>query len=340
MDLSPKFIKVLSPEECLSNEMLLPHEFCSKYGSVIPIGIKMRVRNDYQIWLDYVKINQRFFGMKSFFKDFNLRGGESLLFDYVGEFKFNVLIFDISGSEIEYPLVMHESQDCWARHVVYPDDGLSFVNYVRPSGNVVDVVVPPFYFIENISPMVPDRVEYVVSSGQHIIGSYCHREFEFSGFASICHMLGIRNLNSLNYLVFSYDGRDTFKVVVFDNSMLEVPVSPNVPRNVSNDIAFEVLVQPSHMLEYCHGVDLSVKLRNITDLWNTKDSFTAYHKNRCWRLQIKKRRDVKRAAIHEGWIQFRGDMEFSSGDVCVFRWKNDNIHNFNVRIVKKARTVS
>lgn len=79
--------------------------------------------------------------------------------------------------------------------------------------------------------MLPDRVEYVVNGGQHIMGSYRRRECELTGLGSLCHILGVPNLNCLNLLVFSYDGRNTFKIAVFDNSMLEIPVRPTVPAN-------------------------------------------------------------------------------------------------------------
>ncbi|KAK1371083.1 hypothetical protein POM88_037175 [Heracleum sosnowskyi] len=335
-----KFMKLLTPEECVSNEMVLPDEFVDKYAHRIPIGIKIKVRNGYELWLDFVKTYKRFFGLSIFYKDFKLRSGQRLLFEYMGGFNFNVVIFGICGSEIEYPLVVHESQEREAREVLYPYDGWSFVNDHFPGRNPVDKVVPPFYFIDNIAAMIPNRVEYVLSDGQRIVGSYCHSECELTGLASLCHILGVPNLKSLNLLVFSYEGGGTFKIAVFDKSMLEIHVHVNVHQNVSNSPAFRILVQQSHMLEYCHGVGISKDFRNVTDLWLTQDSFTAYSDNRCWRLEIKKRRDWARTEIHGGWIQFRDDMQLGIGDVCVFQFKNDTLHNFNVRVIKKIRIAS
>ncbi|KAK1375357.1 hypothetical protein POM88_031550 [Heracleum sosnowskyi] len=172
-------------------------EFWSKHGTVIPIGVTLRVRYGYEFWLDYIMINQCFF-------------------------------------------------------VVYLDDGWSFVTYPSSGRNVFDEIVPPFYFFENLALMFPDRVEFVVSYGHHIIGSYCRSASALTGLGSIGHMPSL--LDSAN----------------------------------------------------------------ITDLWDTKDSFTAYHQHCCWRIQIKKRRDWKKIVIHDDWIQFRNDMDLSTGDVCVF----------------------
>lgn len=155
---------------CLILEKIVPGDFCTKYGSAIPIGIKLQVRNGYQLWVDFVKINVHFVGMRDLFKDFNLRGGESLMFEYVGGFYFKVFIFSAAGSEIEYPLIVHQLQDCLARQgicsnmflhgclllyyvacckflncyhfaVVYPDDGWSFVNYRRQGLKPLNEVV-------------------------------------------------------------------------------------------------------------------------------------------------------------------------------------------------------
>ncbi|KAK1372626.1 hypothetical protein POM88_028819 [Heracleum sosnowskyi] len=312
-----KFMKILTPEECVSNEMVLPDEFCEKYAHRIPIGIKIKVRNGYELWLDFVTIYQRFFGLSTFYKDFKLRSGQRLLFEYMGGFNFNVVIFGICGSDIEYPLVVHELQEREAREVLYPYDGWSFVNVHFPGRNPVDKVVPPFYFIDNIVAMVPNRVEYVLSDGQRIVGSYCHSECELTGLASLCHILRVPNLKSLNLLVFSYEGGGTFKIAIFDKSMLEIPVHVNVLK-----------------------MGFSKDFRNITDLWLTQDCFTAYSDKRCWRLEIKKSRDWTRTEIHGGWIQFRDDMHLGIGDVCVFQLKNDTLHNFNVRVIKKIRIAS
>ncbi|KAK1394047.1 Glycosyltransferase [Heracleum sosnowskyi] len=107
-------------------------------------------------------------------------------------------------------------------------------------------------------------------------------------------------------------------------------------RYLTNATAFEILVKPFHMLRHCYGVDISVKFKNVFQAWNKSDYITAYVETRCWKLQIRKRPNRKRTTIHNGWLQFRDDLQLAVDDLCMFEWKNDTVRNFNVRIVKKV----
>lgn len=80
--------------------------------------------------------------------------------------------------------------------------------------------------------------------------------------------------------------------------------------------------------------DIPTKFNNLIYCWNRIDYFTAYLDNHCWTLQIRKRRDWKRTTIHDGWGSFRDDLQLAEDDVCLFRWKNDTVRNFDVEIVK------
>ncbi|KAK1354729.1 hypothetical protein POM88_047985 [Heracleum sosnowskyi] len=106
MDVNPKFLIVMSAEDCLSTHLSVPTAFISKFGNLIPVGVKLSTRNGYGMWVDFDKRRGRFFGMKPLFRNFKIEGGQSILFDFVGEFKFNLQIFDVFGFEIDYPAVM------------------------------------------------------------------------------------------------------------------------------------------------------------------------------------------------------------------------------------------
>ncbi|KAK1385860.1 hypothetical protein POM88_023595 [Heracleum sosnowskyi] len=319
MDVTPKFMSFMSSEDCLSTHLIIPTAFISKFGNLIPVGVKLSTPNGYEMWVDFDKRRGRLFGMKPLFRNFKIEGGQSILFDFVGDFKFNVQIFDVFGFEIDYPAVMPTSDG----EVLISSDGCSFVSSHRLGRKPVDEIVPPHEFIEKFGPMIPDRLEYVVSSGLHIVGSYCCRERKLVGVGSVCNILGVDHLNELNVLLFCYDGESSFKVFVFDKSLIETPVFSSFSVDVPHDTAFEILVQPYHMLQYCHGV-------------NQIDHITAYQGNHCWTLQTRKRRDWNRAAIHDGWINFREDLGLCIGDRCVFEWKNDQVKEFCIRIVKNG----
>lgn len=80
--------------------------------------------------------------------------------------------------------------------------------------------------------------------------------------------------------------------------------------------------------------DVSVLFNNVTACWKKVDYINAYEDNRCWSLQIRKRRGTKRTTINNGWKFFCQDMGLEEGDVCVFHWKNDSFRNFDIEIQK------
>ncbi|KAK1387362.1 hypothetical protein POM88_015540 [Heracleum sosnowskyi] len=343
MDSTSKFVKLLSRGECVLTHLFVPHLFCEKYASAIPLTVKLIIRNGYEIWVDFDKENERFIGLGYLFSHFSLIGGQALVFEYIGGFNFKVSIFGLDGSEIEYPNIVHHLQTCRPRNISLYDGGWSFASYLNCEQDVVDEVVVPRYFLEVVGHLVPDKLELLVSSGLHVVGLFNRKDCKISGFASICNMLGVSKLNRFNALVLKYVLGNTFHVSCFDCSMSETAVYP-LPTEYAeslngNSIAFEILVQPFHMLPYCHGVDVSVDFNFVREWWNRVDYITAYKDERCWSLQIRKRRDWKRTTIHKGWITFRDDMQISVGDVCVFRWKNDTVHNFNLDIVRAVTHV-
>ncbi|KAK1387750.1 hypothetical protein POM88_015928 [Heracleum sosnowskyi] len=268
MDSTSKFVKLLSRGECVLHDLLLPHVFFEKYAAAIPLTVKLIIRNGCEIWVDFDKKNERFTGLGYLFSHFSLRGGQSLVFQYVGGFNFNVSIFGLDGSEIEYPNIVHHLQTYRPRNVSLYDGGWSFSSYLNYGQKVIDEVVIPRCFLDVVGHLLPDKLELIVSSGLHVVSSFYRKDRKISGFACICNMLGVSSLNWFNALVLKVD------------------------------------------------------------------YITAYKDQRCWLLQIHKRLDWKRNTIHNGWIQFRDDMELYVGDVCVFRWKNDTVHNFDIEIVR------
>ena len=58
----------------------------------------------------YNQQNHRLEGMSDLFTDFQLVGGEVLIFQFVDGANFNVYIMCEDGSEMQYPSVLHASQ--------------------------------------------------------------------------------------------------------------------------------------------------------------------------------------------------------------------------------------
>lgn len=74
----------------------------------------------------------------------------------------------------------------------------------------------------------------------------------------------------------------------------------------------------------------------MRSVWGKNDYIIAYKDNRSWRLEIRKRSDWKRTTIHDGWIDFRKDLELQEGDICLFECPIDSLRHFNVRVIRSA----
>lgn len=98
----------------------MPHTFCVKFGSCIPLTVKVLLQTEYVIWLDFDKVKERFVGMRVFFENMNFIGGETLIFDHCGGFEYQVCICDMYGSKIHYPNTVHCFQAC------HPSIGMFF----------------------------------------------------------------------------------------------------------------------------------------------------------------------------------------------------------------------
>ncbi|KAK1366396.1 hypothetical protein POM88_041957 [Heracleum sosnowskyi] len=108
----PKFVKFLSALDCCLNDMDVPRRYCTQYGESLPTTFRLKVRTGYEFSVDFDKRKQRISGLSLFYKHFGLKGGESLVFEYCGGYKFNLFILSDDFSEIEYPSIVHHFQTC------------------------------------------------------------------------------------------------------------------------------------------------------------------------------------------------------------------------------------
>ncbi|XP_074364412.1 uncharacterized protein LOC141705289 [Apium graveolens] len=141
MDLNPRFERRLRISECTSNAMRVPHAFCEKYGHRIPSTVRVLVCNGYELWVDFDKVSEKFRGLGDFFHEFGMKSGNTLVFQYGGDFDVKVCILDIYGSEIQYPPMVHNLQTCAPSNVSIFEGGWSFVRYLGWGGKVCDSVV-------------------------------------------------------------------------------------------------------------------------------------------------------------------------------------------------------
>ncbi|KAL8108432.1 hypothetical protein AgCh_024768 [Apium graveolens] len=236
MDLNPRFERHLRISECTSNEMRVPHAFCEKYGHRIPSTVRVLVRNGYELWVDFDRVSEKFRGLGDFFHDFGMKSGNTLVFQYGGDFDMKVCILDIYDSEIQYPPVVHNLQTCAPSNVSIYEGGWSFVRYLGWGGKGCDSVYVPYEFDDHVGALIPERVDFVVSSGRD---------------------------------KFAITAIDTSHI---DSPLSPVPP----PSNLNGCTAFEIVIQKFHLLPHEHGVDIPVEFKELSNRWLKKDHISAY----------------------------------------------------------------
>ena len=82
--------------------------------------------------------------------------------------------------------------------------------------------------------------------------------------------------------------------------------------------------------------DIPTKYRVVTDKFGQEDYIRVFHGEEFWMLQIRKRIDLKRTTIHDGWLQFKSDMNLAVGDTCVFHKLVGEENFFKVEIIKSS----
>lgn len=108
---TPHFFKIILEENIRDRKLGIPLKFWRKYGNslsslislTVPSGdtwhVQLTKSDGDDVWLQN--------GWQSFVEHYSLKHGHLLVFKYDGSCNFQVLIFDINGTEIEYPYITH-----------------------------------------------------------------------------------------------------------------------------------------------------------------------------------------------------------------------------------------
>ncbi|WVY99809.1 hypothetical protein V8G54_025879 [Vigna mungo] len=104
---SKHFLKVILPSAIHADQMRIPEEFIKRFGDELSTVATITVP-DGRVWKMRLKKYGKdvFFGStwREFVNYYSIGYGSHLIFRYVGNSKFRVLIFDITAAEICYPL--------------------------------------------------------------------------------------------------------------------------------------------------------------------------------------------------------------------------------------------
>ncbi|KAK1364110.1 TF-B3 domain-containing protein [Heracleum sosnowskyi] len=339
---APKFVKILSRKDVVGDELKIPSSFCTQFGERIRSKFHLKLRTGFLVPVEFDKRRGVLMGLGSFFNQFDFKGGEMLVFEYFGRLDFNLSVLGTNCSEIEYPLMVNSFQTCKPVRVKLVPGGWRFAKFMDPTEKIYDKIDLPLAFLNRCASALYYHFRMVLSNGKNFLARYDRDSSKITGFHSMCEILGLPDLNSFHMLLFTFDGYLKFDISAFDANMFEIvfPGSP-IRYGVTGELAvvssrFEIKVQPFHMERYCYGVDISTEYMSLCSMWGRNDYIVAYNGSCSWKLQVKRRNLWKRTTIHDGWIDFRNDLDLKAGDVCVFESPAFSINHFTVSVISNS----
>ncbi|KAK1368761.1 TF-B3 domain-containing protein [Heracleum sosnowskyi] len=329
-----KFVKLISRKDIGMNEMTLPSDFCSKYINRLPGSFHLILRTGYRLPVFFNKGRLILNGVYCLFRDFGLKGGEMLLFEYFGREDINVYIIGINGSEVEYPHVIHHLQTCHPRRVTVGNGGWRFALFVDATFGFHDDIEAPITFMERRGYDFTVSLRIVLSNGKVFWAKFTLETRKISCLRRMSEVLGVPDLKCFHMLLFTYDGVSAINVSAFDEHLYET-VFPGSPLcNGVRASGFALTIKQSNMLPDYYGVDISSDYQDICNMWGRIDYIHVYDNNCSWRLEVRKRSDWKGTYIHDGWLEFRNSLELDVDDLCIFQFCRESYNHFTVRVIK------
>ncbi|WOH08668.1 hypothetical protein DCAR_0728112 [Daucus carota subsp. sativus] len=287
--IAERFVKYVTEDDLFSDEMRVPHRFCEKHGHRIPQTLFLEFRNGYRVQITFSYDLGTFLGIQCLYDDFDLEGGELFLFQYNGVDGFNVYLIGRDFCEIDYPAIVHRSQNCRPHKVSLQKGGLHGIRFLTEGNPVHDEFVPPRSFIDRCVNDLSLRcfVDYILSNGKKVSGGFNHSTGALCGFHLVGQHLGIPDLNRYNMLLLNYAGNVNLTVGVFDDDFVEV-LSQGTPLSIvesmpvpSVETNFTITVQPCHSQQYCPGVNISAEYRPLLNMWSRTDYISVYSGTAC-----------------------------------------------------------
>ncbi|KAK1397958.1 TF-B3 domain-containing protein [Heracleum sosnowskyi] len=330
-----KFAKLLSPNDVSRDEMSIPPEFCFKYDDRMALAFNLILRTGYRLPVRFNPDKGTLDGLLPLYRDLGLNGGELLVFEYYGRFDMNLYVIGSNSSEIDYPHMVHDLQTCKPLKVSLANGGWRFTISVDLSAEFDDEIDLPQEFMDVCATGFPRWARMILRNGKVFIGTYDRDRRKLSCLRTMHEILGRDNLENIHILVFTYDGVCALNVTAFDKELVEI-VFPGTPTsNGERGYGFEITVHHSHMLKFCHGVDISREYKDLCNVWGRRNYINVYSGESAWRLQVRKRSDWKRTTIHDGWLEFRESLGLEVGATLVFHCAKESCYHFSVTVIKQ-----
>ncbi|WOH01235.1 hypothetical protein DCAR_0520616 [Daucus carota subsp. sativus] len=297
----PDFFKYITPDDCATNELLLPRKFCEMQQHILRENCILTIRNGYKMHVAYDRKTRKLRELGDLFNDFELGGGEVLIFELVDGNNFNVYIVGEDGNEINYPAILHTSQTSSSSAVTNNSSGWKFVKFISNAHPTDDEILLPKAFMRMFGSKLPEWFSFVLKNHFRFGGHLDFLEGKITGLRKVCGGLKLANFQKLELLVFTYEMGRFLNLSLFDGHNVET---------------------------------IPVEFKFLTDQWKKRDKITVCKGRLQWKLEIRKARKGNRITINGGFIALRTDMQLDVGDCCFFRWINESYHHFRLEIVK------
>uniref|UniRef100_A0A166DDP0 TF-B3 domain-containing protein n=1 Tax=Daucus carota subsp. sativus TaxID=79200 RepID=A0A166DDP0_DAUCS len=214
-----KFSHKLTHMDTLSDEMMIPRSFCSKYAHDLHEDMELKLRNGYVLPVKFDHSRGVFKGLLCFFKHFKLNGGELLVFEYFGRYNINVYILGSNLSEIKYPDFKFNMPESPPRLVTLGDGGWRFVWFNSGRQTTINEIKLPFDFQQKYANMLPQEFGLNLRTGYRLPVHFDKITGIMMGISTFYSDFGFKGGE---VLVFEYYGQSDMNVYVLGLHSCEI----------------------------------------------------------------------------------------------------------------------
>ncbi|MCL7048225.1 hypothetical protein MKW94_007698 [Papaver nudicaule] len=318
------FLEIIRTSIISDKRLVLPNEFTMKYGKELSDHAIIKVPNG--IWHIVISKAEGELvfenGWPEFMEFYSIRVGHLIVFRYDGNSKFQVHIFGMDTTEIDY----------YPSHM---DNAKHEVEVVSSYSDEVEVVLPSKKRrkVEVISVHSDSTQSYSLSSESTLRSNYEPSMFAESATQS-------NNEPSLRECPDKTPVQKTIAPKRFHTEAFRATLEAAEAFKPENPF-FKRIIQDSHIKK---GVKVPVAfansyLRNITRMMIT----LRISDGRTWEVgYISRTVQIERteSMIYKGWYKFVADNHLKAGNVCVFELVDRKKIKINVHIFRQQTTYS
>ncbi|KAK2665197.1 hypothetical protein Ddye_003771 [Dipteronia dyeriana] len=316
------FFKVILPATLQDKKLMIPEKFVRKFGDELSAVAKLTVPNGHAWHVGFTKDGRKMWfddGWPDFVNHFSICVGYFLVFRYIKNSNFHVLIFDTTACEIQYPYfrggAKTEEQNFAHHDEMKDDNSVEIVGFTTPNSPSNSLQNKAFIKHPRSSSklyMPPSQPSFGQAPGINRCGK-CGTSFKSPNFkhpnnpdSSTQHKHEEKVKMQLRF-----DENDTVRKRKVSTNERKRQIDAANAFEPSNPFC-RVVMQPSYIATLCLPSCFSQKhLIGVSSFIKLQISDGKQWPVRCLYRS-------KRATLGQGWRAFILDNDLGEGDVCVF----------------------